>query len=412
MALTFLSKETKTRAPEAVVFSDDFVEIDALAEDLDAEIGADAWVEVANGEADDIFADADRERTFAILTLSSDTPEAVETVTALVRKASNAEMLSLLVCGEVSSRTMHTLIRSGVTEFAPYPEPEGALREAINNLRVARARGKRGPVAGGGAKREGKVIGVYGVAGGVGASTIAVNLAWELCEQVRTEGRRVALMDFNFQYGAVATYLDVPRREAVYELVSEAGSMDQTALTQALTSYRDRLHVLTAPRDALPLDIVSPADIEAMLRVSTESFDYVIVDMPQALMNWSETVYSTSSAFVVAMESDMRSAQNMFRFTRTLKSEDLDLSKMVCVLNRAPGMTDLSGKARAKRLADSLAVEFKHMMPDGGKAVAAACDEGAPLAELAKSNPLRKEIVKLAQRVIEMSTAEAAAEAG
>ncbi|MGF1551377.1 MAG: CpaE family protein [Paracoccaceae bacterium] len=409
MALSFL-KETKTQAPEAVVFSDDFVEIDALAEDLDGEIGADAWVEVANAEADDVFADADGERTFAIVTLSSDTPEAVDTALGLIRKAANAEVMALLVCGEISSRTMHALIRAGVAEFAPYPEPAGALREAINNLRSARARGRRPGVGGAGAKREGKVFGVYGVAGGVGASTLAVNLAWELCELVRTEGKRVALMDFNFQYGAVATYLDVPRREAVYELVSEAGSMDQTALTQALTSYRERLHVLTAPRDALPLDIVSPADVEAMLRVATDSFDYVVIDMPQALMNWSETVYSTASAFVVVMESDMRSAQNMFRFTRTLKSEDLDLSKMVCALNRAPRLTDLSGKARAKRLAESLAVEFKHMLPDGGRAVADACDQGVPLAEVARSNALRREIVKIASRVVEMAAAGPAAE--
>ena len=35
-------------------------------------------------------------------------------------------------------------------------------------------------------------------------------------------------MDFNFQYGSIATYLDVPRREAVYDLVSEASNLDQT----------------------------------------------------------------------------------------------------------------------------------------------------------------------------------------
>ncbi|MEL6197445.1 MAG: AAA family ATPase [Pseudomonadota bacterium] len=410
MVLPFM-KDKKATAPEAVVFSDGFVEIDALAEDLDSEIGPEGWVEVGNEEADEVFNDSDQEQTFVILTLSSDTPEAVEATSQLIRKANNAELYVLLVCGDVSSRAMHTLIRAGAAEFAPYPDPPGALKEAINNIRVNRAQGKRGAaVSGSKMKREGKIIGVYGVAGGVGASTIAVNLAWELCNTVRQEGRRVAILDFNFQFGAIATYLDVPRREAVYELVSEAGNMDQTALTQALTTYRDKLYVLTAPRDALPLDIVSPPDIKSMLEIARDSFDYVILDMPQALMNWSETVYSMSNAFVCAMEIDMRSAQNMFRFTRTLKAEDLDLDKLVCVLNRAPGLTDLSGKTRVKRLAESLAIEFQHQMPDGGKAVAAACDEGMPLAEAARSNPLRKEIVKLSQRILQKTSAEAEAE--
>ncbi|MEO0760540.1 MAG: AAA family ATPase, partial [Pseudomonadota bacterium] len=369
MALPFM-KDHKADQPEAFVFSDDFVEIDALAEDLDNEIGAEGWVEVSNAEAEDVFSEGDRELSFIILTLSNDTPEAVERTAALIRKADAAEMFTLLVCGDVSSRSMHMLIRAGAAEFAPYPDPPGALREAINNIRVARSQKARGiTTTGGKARREGKIVGVYGVAGGTGASTVAVNLAWELCNAVRQEGRRVALLDFNFQFGSIATYLDVPRREAVYELVSEAGNMDETAFTQALTSYKDRLFVLTAPRDSLPLDIVSPTDVASMLEVAKSSFDYVVIDMPQALMNWSETVYTASTAFVVTMEIDMRSAQNMFRFTRTLKSEDLDLAAMVPCLNRAPGLTDLSGKTRAKRLAESLALEFKHHLPDGGTAV-------------------------------------------
>ncbi|MEO0819965.1 MAG: AAA family ATPase [Pseudomonadota bacterium] len=408
MALSF-KREAKPDVPEAVVFSDDFVEIDALAEDLDSEIGPDQWVEVANSEADEVFEDANRDQTFVILTLSVDTPEAVENTAQLIRKANNADMYVLLVCGDVSSRSMHMLIRAGAAEFAPYPEPAGALKEAINNVRVARAQGRRSASGtGSSVKRNGRLIGVYGVAGGVGASTMAVNIAWELSNAVRQEGRRVALLDFNFQYGSLATYLDVPRREAVYELVSEAGNMDQTAFTQALSTYRDRLHVLTAPRDALPLDIVSPSDVANMLKLARESFDYVVIDMPQALMNWSETVYSAADAFVTIMEIDMRSAQNMFRFLRTLKSEDLDMGKSVHLLNRAPGLTDLSGKTRVKRLAESLAIEFSHMMPDGGKAVVAACDQGAPLADAARSNPLRKEIVKLTQRLLEMTSEEAA----
>ncbi|MEM6971356.1 MAG: AAA family ATPase [Pseudomonadota bacterium] len=411
MALPFVS-DAKADAPEAVVFSDGFVEIDALAEDLDSEIGPDSWVEVGDDEADEVFGESSQEQTFVILTLSSDTPEAIARTSELIRKADTAEMFVLLVCGDISSRSMHALIRAGAAEFAPYPDPPGALKEAINNIRVARTRGRQALGAGGGkGRREGKIIGVYGVAGGCGASTIAVNLAWEICNAVRQEGRRVALLDFNFQYGSVATYLDVPRREAVYELVSEAGNMDETAFTQALTSYKDRLHVLTAPRDALPLDIVSPNDVEGMLQVARNSFDYVIIDMPQALMNWSEVVYSAANAFVVTMEIDMRSAQNMFRFTRTLKSEDLDMSKMTCVLNRAPGFTDMSGKSRAKRLAESLAIEFKHFMPDGGKAVIAACDEGTPLAEAARSNPVRKEIAKMSQKIMAKMIADAEAEA-
>ena len=238
---------------------------------------------------------------------------------------------------------------------------------------------------------------------------MAVNFAWELTLRTRREGRRVALLDFNFQYGSIATFLDVPRREAVYELVSEASNLDQTGLTQALSTFQDKLHVLTAPRDALPLDIVSPADVDAIINLARDSFDYVVIDMPQALMNWSEKVYAAADDFYAVMEIDMRSAQNMFRFLRTLKAEDMNLDKLRFVLNRAPGMTDLSGKTRVKRVAESLGISFHHQIPDGGKQVVNSCDQGTPLAEGARSSSVRKEIMRMVEVFATEETEKAAA---
>ena len=158
--------------------------------------------------------------------------------------------------------------------------------------------------------------------------------------------------------------------------------------------------MLTAPRDALPLDIVSPSDIKSIIALAREAFDYVMIDMPQALMNWSEQVYVSSDDFYALMEIDMRSAQNMFRFLRTLKAEDMPLDRIRFLLNRAPGLTDLSGKARVRRVAESLGIEFAGLLPDGGKTVINACDQGVPLAEAARSNPLRKEISRLAEALL------------
>ena len=63
----------------------------------------------------------------------------------------------------------------------------------------------------------------------------------------------------------------------------------------------------------------------------------------------------------------------------------------------APGFTDMSGRGRIKRLADSLDISVEVMLPDGGKAVRHSGDHGMPLAASAGRNPLRREIRKLAQ---------------
>lgn len=403
MALSFSTKQESEHSVEALVFADGFAEFDALADNLDEEFGADSWRIVANRDADRVIEETSQAVPFAIFAISADLPQAIDGMAMLIKMASDAGMSVLLVVGDISSRSMHSLMRAGVSDFLPYPNEVGAFSEAIDRLR--NNRGSDLPGIGGASSKLGKVITAYGAAGGVGASTFIVNLAWELCLAGRKSGLSVALLDFNFQYGSVATYLDVPRREAVYELVSDASTLDQTGLVQALSTYQDTLHVLTAPRDALPLDIVSPSDVTAIVKQSQEAFDYVLIDMPQALMNWSEQVYSASEIFYGVMEIDMRSAQNMFRFLRTLKAEDMSLDKIRYVLNRAPGLTDLSGKARTKRVAESLGIQFEHMLPDGGKQVINACDQGVPLANAAKSNPYRKEIARVAKAMIEANAA-------
>lgn len=409
MALSF-RRETAESAPEALVFSDGFASVEALVHDLNSNFGEDQWLEVSPDDAENMLAIASGEDSFVIVALSSDEADTVETAAKQIRLARECGLMVLLVVGDISSRTMHRIMREGVTEFAPYPEPAGALMDAIDRLRMARSSGNLPAVTMSTAQRRlGKVVAFYAIAGGVGSSTMAVNFAWELAQSTRREGRRVALMDFNFQYGSIATFLDVPRREAVYELVSEASNLDATSLTQALSTYKDRLHVLTAPRDALPLDIVSPADVDAIVSLARESFDYVVVDLPQALMNWSEKVYAAADDFYAVMETDMRSAQNMYRFLRTLKAEDMNLDKLRFVLNRAPGMTDLSGKTRVKRVGESLGIAFLHMVPDGGKQVVNCCDQGVPLAEGARSNPVRKEVVRMVEKFLSEETEKAAA---
>ncbi len=118
--------------------------------------------------------------------------------------------------------------------------------------------------------------------------------------------------------------------------------------------------------------------------------------MPRTLVSWSEIILNECELFLAVVGLDMRSAQNIQRFIRALKSEDLPFEKVQFILNRAPKLTDLSGKSRVKRMAESLDIEFRWQLSDGGKHVPSSGDHGVPLAELAAKNQLRKDIVKIA----------------
>jgi len=87
----------------------------------------------------------------------------------------------------------------------------------------------------------------------------------------------------------------------------------------------------------------------------------------------------------------------------------LPFEKLRFVMNRAPKFTDLQGKSRMKRMAESLGISIDLMLPDGGRAVTQACDHGMPLASSAAKNPLRREIAKLALSLHELGQSDAQA---
>lgn len=397
----------------ACTVSRDVQNFDLLIEDMEAELG-ERWGDLSFSEAMAFLEQPDAGALeFMAIAIDNEDGEAVGLIGDLINAALSKGVKVLLIARDVGPAMLHQLLGFGATGFLPYPLPAGALHDAIERLRqpapahLPAAPDRKATGRGGGHDRDGVVLAVHGLAGGVGATTFAVNLAWELAIRQKRDGPRVCLLDLDFQTGSVATYLDLQRREIVDELLSDPAVVDTDSFLSALQVFGERIHVLTAPSDVLPLDIVGPEDITAFLALARASFDVVIVDMPKALVSWTETVLNAAQICFVLMELDMRSAQNALRFLRLLKSEDLPHERLRFALNRAPSFTNLQGRSRLKRMAESLDIKIELQLPDGQRPVMQACDHGQPLAQTAAKNPLRKEIAKLAASLHELIAAEA-----
>jgi pilus assembly protein CpaE len=397
----------------ACTISRDVQNFDLLIEDMENELG-ECWGDLSFQDALAFFAQPDADALeFVALAMDGEDEGDLATIGEVISTARDKGIKVVLIAEDVSPVVLHQLLRMGAADFLPYPLPEGALHEAIERMRapappLAAADDPHKPNIRATGDRDAAILPVHGLAGGVGATTFAVNLAWELANQKKEGGPRVCLIDLDFQTGSIATYLDLPRREAVYELLSDTAAMDSDSFMAALMTYEEKLHVLTAPADMLPLDIVTPEDIQAIIDMARANFDFVVIDMPSTLVAWSETVLQAAHVYFALLELDMRSAQNALRFIRLLKGEDLPYEKLRYAMNRAPRFTDLQGKARVRRLAESLDIDIEILLPDGGKQVSQACDHGTPLAQHAAKNPLRKELMKLAGSLHDLVAAEAA----
>ncbi len=391
----------------ACTISRDVQNFDLLIEDMENECGEN-WGDLSLEDASVFFDQPEADSLeFVALAIDQEDEAQIDIITDLVRRASAQRIKVLVIAEEVSPIILHKLLKIGADEFVPYPLPDGALHDAIERMRekanqaelVAANIANNLKATG---DRDGVIIPVHGLAGGTGATTFACNLAWELASiEDGEEPLRVCLLDLDLQFGTVSTYLDLPRREAVFELLQDTDTMDSDSFMQALLTFNEKLHVLTSPSELIPLDMVEQKDIKKILEVAKSNFDYVVIDMPRTVVMWTETVLSEAHVYFAMTELDMRSAQNTLRMIRALKGEELPYEKLRYVLNRAPGFTDLNGKSRVKRMAESLDISIEVLMPDGGKQVVQSNDHGVPLADVAAKNPLRKEIQKLALSIHE-----------
>ncbi|HEY0214367.1 MAG TPA: pilus assembly protein CpaE [Paenirhodobacter sp.] len=413
----------------ACTVSHDLTEFALLVEDMETELGEN-WGNLRFEDALAYLRQPEAESLeFIALTLDStdEEEERLAAATGIISVAKARGVNVILIAEDVRPAILHRLLRSGADDFVPYPPPENALHDAIIRLRTPGPEACNSPplladLAAPGVitpsastlprfgtlpQRDGAVLTVQGLAGGVGATTLAVNLAWELANPTMSRKGvlepppRVCLLDLDLQFGSVATYLDLPRQESVFELLSDTQHMDTESFGAALQTYNDRLHVLTSPPDLLPLDFITPDDVGRLIDLARTRFDFVLIDMPKPILNWSEAVLNRTHIHFALLELELRCAQNTQTLLRALRAENLPVERFRFVLNRAPGLTELTSRSRVKRLAESLGVSIDIQLPDGGHPVTVANDQALPLARTMPRAALRREIQKLAASIID-----------
>ncbi|GIT89922.1 pilus assembly protein CpaE [Jannaschia pagri] len=409
----------------AVTVSRDVQEFDLLIEDMEAELG-EAWGDLTFTEATAFLKQPDA-AALEFLVIAADRKDEAHLpqVVDVVRDGKAVGLKIILVAEDLTPMALHELLRAGADDFAPYPLPEQALSDAVARLRAAgtasgadallrtgsevvdatavapsAATGQAlvPATTGGGPTTTGPgaLFALQSASGGNGATTVAVNLAWELANVDKVAPPRVCLIDLGLQFGSVSTYLDLPRKDTIYDVLTDIASMDEQAFRQTLSTYEDKLSVFTAPAEVLPLDVVGPTEIARLLDLARNCFDVVIVDLPGTVTGWTETVLEATDIYFMVCALEVRAAQNALRFQRLLQSEGIATDRIGYLLNKAPGRLDMQGRGRIDKFADSLGIKFHAVLSDGGKQVTEVNDQAAPLRVLAARNALTKDIAKLA----------------
>ncbi|MFN3938324.1 MAG: CpaE family protein [Gemmobacter sp.] len=274
----------------------------------------------------------------------------------------------------------------------PEPVLAEAAQEPAAQLPVPFRRGQGRP---------GRLFAVTRARGGMGATTVAVNLAEAFLGKtgiLRPQPTRdVVIVDLDFQFGNVATFLDSDDRGAMLKLALADAARHPEVIDSMPSAHASGLRVLPAPAEAAPLDVMTPAAVASLIDALLDRNAIVVVDLPRVLVDWIDPVLSRAAALVMVTDTSVPSIRHARRIIDVMTEEHPGLPVEI-VVNRET-RPFIGQRRHMSEAAEALRHPLSHWLPDDPRAARAAIDRGAPLSEVAPRSALTKAIGKLSQEL-------------
>jgi pilus assembly protein CpaE len=265
----------------------------------------------------------------------------------------------LLVAAKLDQAIMLEAMRAGVTEVITDPISSAELQAAVERLV-----GQFMP------KQAGEVLGFIGAKGGVGTTTLAVNLAAAIAGDKKA---RVILVDLHTTtYGDAALLLGIEPRFSVNDALDNVNRMDEAYVKGLVTRTEGGLDVLAAPERpaARPFD---GACVKGLLQKLTEMYRWIVVDVPQsdlALIDNLEPVFAMS----LVVNQELPAVRRAADLAKVLRQK-YGSQKLGMVISRFDAGADI----RPEDIQKAVGLPVWGLLPADYRRVVAAANLGKPL---------------------------------
>jgi pilus assembly protein CpaE len=288
------------------------------------------------------------------------------------------------------SREPDFLIRAmqvGIREFLPLPLTQPDLEGALNRVWIARRRLTSDD------NRQGRVIVVTGHKGGVGTTSVAVNLAVAMGELLP---ERLALIDLGRPFPDIGTFLDQETTYSIADIFQNISTLDQSFIQRIMQPYGTKLSILHGAEDFKEQDSLELEAMERIFSLLRSMYNYIIVD----LSHWLDELFVrvASEADMVLMMTgltipDLRNLKKLWPF---ITEWHQDRRKIKIVVNRY----DISSGLHLRDLEHILQTPAYATLPSDYQSLMQCQNQGTSLMSAAPRSKLYRGIKELASQVL------------
>jgi pilus assembly protein CpaE len=238
--------------------------------------------------------------------------------------------------------------------------------------------------------RRGKMIAVCSAKGGIGRTTLTVNLAVAL----RKKNISVAILDGDFQFGDVNLAMDLKNSLTIKEVIEGIVTLDEHNLSDYLTVHESGVSVLPAPERPEFADLVTSEAVQKVLDVMLIQHDFVVVDTPVGLNEQTLQYLEKADQIHVVTNLEMAALKNTKLFLETLEILGLR-SKSIVVINRANMESVINASDAAKILSEGNPI----YIPNDFQICSQSINLGVPFVMKHSKSNVAKGVFKMAELV-------------
>ena len=326
-----------------------------------------------------------RKADLLIFQLSENAAADLQRALAVVQNGEANEVF--LISDTADSQILMQAMRAGVKEFFTQPLNLVEIKEALERFKERQSQGKALPES-----KRGSIISVFGSKGGVGTTTVSVNLAVSL--SLGEPKKSVALLDMNTLFGEIPLFLEMAPKFHWGEITKNIDRLDNTFLKNILTQHKSGVQVLPSPAYLNGHVRATPDIMSRLLGLMKRMFDFVIIDAGQSTDDTSIKMLEVSDMLMLVTILSLPCLANTNKLLRSLTELGyVPKDKINVVLNRYIKKGEISlGDAEA-----GIGKELFWVVPNDYDTSMSAINSGKPLLNIAPGAAITKSFIELAK---------------
>ena len=319
-------------------------------------------------------------------------PEKALTLLANIREAS-PDCSLLVVSSSSDGQLILRAMRAGAKEFLTQPV---GIEELVSALgRIGNQKGGKGE----GKARSCQVLAVAGATGGVGSTSLAVNLG---CVLASHERNSVALVDLDLSLGDADVFLDTIPDYTLVDVAQNISRLDFTLLKRSMTKHASGLYLLPRPVQLQDTSLITPDALNRVFGLLKATFSHVIIDLSKSYSRVDMAALEAAQHALLVTQLDLPCLRNVVRLMMSFEDVEGLKDKVRIIVNRV-GLDN--GQISLKKAQETIGRDIFWQLPNDYRVMVEMRNNGVPLIEQAPRAGITQSIVTLSEALAGAETA-------